>query len=446
MTNTIFDLVEADLPEGAEGFMELAQRAPAPKDDSFLNTIKDYGKTALKGSIEGLTRLGRVMGPLQDIHGKQTPQILEEQTQRLEELLPTDEGFGQKALRRGLAMAPSMAAFPGAGSQSLPRSLAAGFAGEGAKELGAPEWAQTAAELTAFIGPDVTKKLLETGRSKDIVAAGRKMGLTDEQITPLMQSEFKQKWLGKFAPKRGSTQKALASTKAALSEGYNTLRESPAAQASLSRSDTENLVNSLSETFEKMPSAVRSKIKQDTRDLMNKPITGETLINYWQDINHNLGSKTKQLSLLKEPLKKALQDISPELAKDFEMLNGLQSKYYPIASKLKPNITDDIVRAAENIGLLGSLVTGYYPHLSVILAEKAGRQVAKQMLINPRFQQIAEKTVSAINQNKFGMVKKLADLYAHELRDIDPKASDMLKSLSEEEIREFFSHQGSEEE
>lgn len=441
MTNTIFDLVESELPEGNQGFMELAKRAPAPKDDSFLNTITEYGKTALKGSVEGLTRLGRMMGPLQDIHGKQTPQILEEQTGKLEEVFPTDEGFGQKALRRGLSMAPSMAAFPGAGAQALPRSIAAGFLGEGAKDLGAPEWAQTAAELTAFIGPDITKKLLETGRSKDIVAAGRKLGLTDEQITPLMQSEFKQKWLGKIAPKRGVTQKALASTKSALSEGYNTLRESSAAKSALSRGSSEKMVESLSETFQKMPSGIRSKMKQDTLDLLNNPITGESIINYWQDINYNLGPKTKQLSLLKEPLKKALNDASPELAKDFELLNGLQSKYYPIASKLKPNITDDIVRAAENIGLLGSLVTGYYPHLPVLIAEKGARQVAKQMLINPRFQQLASKTVSAINQGKYGMVKKLADLYAHELKSIDPKASEILKDLSEEEIQEFFSRQ-----
>ena len=267
------------------------------------------------------------------------------------------------------------------------------------------------------------------------------MGLTDEQITPLMQSEFKQKWLGKIAPKRGSIEKSLASTKSALSEGYNTLRESPAAKATLSRGSTEKMMETLSETFQKMPSGVRSKMKQDTQDLLNKPITGESLINYWQDINYNLGSKTKQLSLLKDPVKKALNDVSPELAKDFEMLNNLQSKYYPIASKLKPNITDDIVRAAENIGLLGSLVTGYYPHLGAILAEKGGRQIAKQMLINPRFQQLASKTVSAINQGKFGMVKKLADLYAHELKSIDPKASEILKNLSEEEIAEFFTRQ-----
>jgi len=85
------------------------------------------------------------------------------------------------------------------------------------------------------------------------------------------------------------------------------------------------------------------------------------------------------------------------------------------------------------------LVTGYYPHLAGILAEKAGRQVAKQMLINPRFQQLASKTVTAINQGKYGMVKKLADAFAHELKSIDPKASQMLQDLSEEELKEFFS-------
>lgn len=441
MTNTIFDLVDEDFGKGKEGYMKLAGNAPAPKDDSFLSSVGEYAKSALKGGVEGLTRLGHIMGPIQDTYGKPLSRIREEQTEAIDELIPTENpSLGQRGLRRGLAMAPEMAAFPGSGIQALPRSIAAGFLGEGAKDLGAPEWAQTAVELTAFIGPDVTKKLLSAGKSKDIVDAGRRMGLTDEQITPLMQSGTRLKWLSKLAPKRGSTEKALQSTKNALSEGYNTLKESASASSALSEAGKEKMIDSLALTFKNMPAGVRSKMRQDTADLLNSPITGESLINYWQDINHNLGPKSKQLSLLKKPIKEAIQSVSPELAKDFEMLNALQSKYYPVAAKLRPTLTSDIVKAAETLGLIGGVAFGHYPSLLAIAGEKGARKLAQQMLINPRLQQLSSKMVDAINTNKFGVAKKVYDLFTREVLKLDSSYKDKIEDISEEDLMDLFSH------
>lgn len=157
MNGSIFDLIGEEPKEGQEGYFELAQNAPSPKDNSYFNTIKDYGKTILKGAVEGVSRFGTALGPLQP--RAVTEQQLEGQTEALDTALPTDEGFGQKAIRRGLKETPTAMAFPGSNvAQMGTRSILAGFAGEGAKELGAPEWAQAAAELTAFIGPDITKK------------------------------------------------------------------------------------------------------------------------------------------------------------------------------------------------------------------------------------------------------------------------------------------------
>src|SRR2546429_5451563 len=152
MDETIFDLIEEPMSEGKEGYFKLAQNAPEPKDDSFLNSIADYAKTFIKGGIEGVSKLGRIMGPLQDPKGRSSEQILEEQTEVLNKLLPTDENFTQKAIRRGLGQAPIALASPWSTLSTLPRAMAAGFFGEGAKELELPEWAQAAAELTAYIG------------------------------------------------------------------------------------------------------------------------------------------------------------------------------------------------------------------------------------------------------------------------------------------------------
>lgn len=434
MKETIFDLISKPESSGRNDYFELAKNAPSPEDDSYLNKIGEYGKSVLKGTLEGVSRFGQMFGPLID---KPRGKALEEQTESLDKLLPTKEGFGQSALRRGLREAPTALAFPGSKLSALPRSLLAGFVGEGAKELGAPEWAQTAAELTAYIGPDITKKLLEQGKNADLIQAGRKLGLSDEALTPLLQSEFKQKWLSKLAPKRGSTQQALEKSKSELKEAYSKVqKEFP--KGNLSPEATQDLLGKFKGIFNDIPSGVRKKVSTDLKDLLNKPITGESLINFYADVNHNLGNKTRQLSLLKEPIKKALNEISPEHSKDFEMINKLYSKYFPISKKLKPNLSSDIISAAESIGLLSSFATGYYPTMFTILGEKSAKKLAQQMLINPRLQQLSRKTVNAMNENKYQIVKKLTEEFSEALKDTNPDASNELDKISEDDIKKFL--------
>src|SRR5216684_25862 len=438
MKDTIFDLIEDDIPEGKEGYFKIAEHAPEPKDNSFLNSVADYAKTALKGTVEGISRLGSIMGPLPS--NKSQQEQFEQQTENLNKLLPTQDDFGQRALRRGLSQAPTALSFPGSTIATLPRAMAAGFLGEGAKDLGAPEWAQTAAELTAYIGPDITKKLLEKGSNKKIIESARRFGMTDEQITPLLQSEFKQKWLSKISSRRGKTEEVLKESKKGLSEAYDYVRQSMGKSNPISEKAKTSLLKEMTSVVEEMPSAVRELIKKDAQKLVNKPITGDSLMNFYADINHYLSGKTKQLARLKDPIKKAISSISPQAGKDFQLVNDLYSKYHKIAARLKPNLTTDIVGASEALGTLFALTTGEYPLLVKLATEKTGRKIAQQMLLNPKFQQIGNKIVDAVNQNKFNIVKKLSESYAFLLKDIEPNLSEKLSELNEHELKDFFKH------
>lgn len=439
MSGTIFDLVQGDIPEGKEGYFEIAKRAPTPKDNSFFNDIKDYGKTILKGGVEGISKLGRIMSPLID----ESPDVLEKQTEALDELLPTKDSFKERSLRRGLKEAPSVMASPfGGGLQALPRAISAGFLGEGGKELGLPEWAQTALELTAYMGPDVTKKLIEKGSNKDLIKAAKELGISDETLAPLLNSDFKQKWLSKLAPKRGSAEAVLKQSKGELSKAYSTISNSKDALKVLPKEAQDKLLRSFSKQLMNMPSAVRNKIKEDFRDLLNSKATGQDLINFFGDINHNLGDNAKQLSLLKEPIREALATLSPKLGEDFRLINDLHSKFYKIESKLKPtlrsDITEGILGASEALGALFGLVTGNVPLLFKIAGEKVGRNLSKQLLLNPRFQQISSKIVDAANQNKFGIVGKLVHALSHEVKKTSPEFSQKLENISDKELKELL--------
>jgi len=417
-----------------------AYEVPEQKEEkSYFQNIQDYGKTILKGGAEGLSRLGQVMSPLQDIHGASDSDQFEKQTENLDVLLPTeDESFGQKSIRRGLNQAPTALAFPGSAAGAGGRALLAGFAGQGAEELGLPEWAQTAAELTAYIGPDVTRKLLEKGKNSDIIKEARRLGLSDEQITPLIQSEFKQKWLSKLAPKRGSTQAALSNTKSGLGNIYESIETSPIAHKPISSEASKKFTDSLEKQFIKLPREIRDKVERDAQDLLGSEINGNTLINFWKDLNSHYGPGKEKLGILKEPIKNAIKSISPEMGKDFDTVNALYSKYSGIASKLKPSIASDIVSGAEAVGLLGSFFTGNFPLLSSIVGEKAARKLAQQMLINPRFQQLSSKGISALNENKFMIVKKTSDALAKEIAKIDKDAAKKIQSISDEDFKDLI--------
>lgn len=445
-TGTIFDHVEENVSEEEKRDREISKNAPMPKDTSFLNTIKDYGKTALKGTIEGVSKLGRMMGPLQDESGKTTEQQLQEQTEVLDKLLPTDEGFIQKGLRRGLKEAPSVMSFPGSAVQAGTRSIAAGYAGETAKEYGLPEWAQSAAEITAFIGPDLTKKLLSSGKNKELIEFAKKMGFSDAEITPLIQSEFKQKWLSKLSPKRGSTQKRLQDTKNRLEQTYGSLQKSKDAGLEISEKANGTMINELFEKLNEMPREVRGAIEADLNDLLNNKITGKSLINFYKDINAKFSGNTKQLSLLKEPIKKALSSISPSLSQDFEMVNKLYTKYYPIAGRLKPNLVSDLISAGESIGIVASLTTGQMEYLYGLVGDKAVRQLSKHLLMNPHLQQLSKKMAVAINQNKYALAKQVTQEFKTRIKKHSPEIAEKIHTLTPEEFEKLLINYQSEKE
>ena len=380
---------------------------PETPEKSGLDTLKDYGKSALKGIIEGTSALGRTFSPLkEDYQGQYSP---EKQTETLNEVLPTEDTFGQRTVRRGLKLAPLAVASPfGGASQALIRSGVAGAAGETTKELGGGELAQTIAELSSYMSPSLTKNLVEKGKYKTLINSARKFGLSDDEISPLIQSEFKQKWFSKLAKKTGKSEERLSKTKSALDRSYEGLFKSPDSEKVLSSQSSNDLLGSLSKIAEDLPSEVRSRISQDMSDLVKKPITGQSLINLWKDINYYVSKGERQIGLFKEPIRKAIGSLSPELEKDFGLVNDLYKKYYPMAKNLKPHQVDKFVNAAEGLGLVGSVVTWNLPAIGSVIGVHSARLLAREMLINPRFQQLTNKMMIAIKGNSLPVFTKVS--------------------------------------
>lgn len=305
----------------------------------------------------------------------------------------------------------------GGGLKALATLAGSGLAGQGIREAGGPEALATGTEIAGSILPSLLQgRLVPKGSdAKKTVEAGRHIGLTEKQITPLVQGEKKVATLSKVARKGTKTKELFASIKQKLGDSYDTIKSSKEAKVNLPRAEQKSIIkefsnirNELLKTLEPSPDkqAAIDYIGKAINKLQNNTITPEHLVNFWQDINksvkwNSLSGGKKSLAALKDPISKTLNKISPSLAKDFEMTNDLYSKYSQISKKLKPDLIDAIVNKGELLGAVPAgiaLATGNPWGLVGLASEASIRLLGREMLINPYFQNLGMKLVKNFNQ------------------------------------------------
>jgi hypothetical protein len=321
----------------------------------------------------------------------------------------------------------------------LPRSLAGGAIGQTLEELNAPPWLQAIGEGAPFAIPGFRRAINPTQGQAEQVGFLRRMGLSEEQIAPAIQGERKGRFLSRLVPRRGRTQRALQETRRSLGNVYNQLRGRPEAQQLMNPQQVNTFANEVAAVTQDWPAALRDVVRQDAGDLARSGFTGDNLINLWQDLNyaHNLGHQ--RVGTLKGPITNALDSISPELGRDFRMTNDIYSNFSTLAGRLRPGLATDLINGAARIFRSGRVLYGFlhgnYPVLLEALGEEGARLLGREMLINPRFQNLARQMVTALNHNRVSVVKSLTKTFSDLLEPIDKKAS---KEIQGEKFRDLI--------
>lgn len=385
-------------------------------------------RAAGKGLLKGIEQFGRAFGPLMD----------EYQPERfgefLEEQLPTEPGVFEQFAERGGELFP-FAATGGAGAlESILRTLGAAAAGTGARQLGAPEPVAQLAELGPFLAPRLPRRIQPTEAQREQVEFLRRFGAAEEEIAPLLQKEKKVNVLAKIAQKKGPLQERLQETKERIGFVYETLRESPAAKEAISPKTTRSVIKKLQDKLGNLPANVRNLIQEDYADLVDKTITGDSLLNFYQDVNANLAKSKGKLGVLKEPVKNALAELSPQLANDFEMTNRLYATYGKLASKLKPSMASDMIEAAIPVQVIYGAVTGNLGLLKATALEYGAKKLATEALTSPRFVNLSKKLVSALNKGKFVAANQIKDQMAREMNKQNPEIASLMYQADLQEL------------
>ena len=443
-------------PEAPEG--DLFDQLSKKKEDKAFGigeTLKDIGKQVLSKGAQGFAgSYGNIAELLGQSKENLTPGMkarferefenpLESEVSEFQDYarLPTSEdiGAGIKELTgvgegetpagriagRGAEFVGGAAALPvGLTGKAAATLAGAGVAGQGLREAGIPEAIATGTEIAGSILPGLIQgRVAPSGKAKPLAEAGRALGLTEQEITPLIQSEKKVATLSKIAKKDYKTKELFGAIKEKLSDSYESLKSSPVAKSDIAHKQTSNLIRKfvdietdLTKTLQPSPDkeAAIKFINGATEKLIRDGATSEELINFWQDINKSVkwnsiqGGK-KSLAKLKEPILETLKEVDPMMAKNFEMTNQLYSKYVNVAKKMKPDIIDSFAKKAELMTLgpaAYGLATGNPWIFFGLAGERATRVLAREMLINPYFQNAANKFAQNLNSSSVSGIKQ----------------------------------------
>lgn len=411
--------------------LEFASASMAEPMKEEIPWYKSYPAAAIKGLTKGIISLGESFGGLHQPRGMKEEQE-QQRAELLEKALPSEEGFVEGALERGGKILPSALAGPGGITSALVRTGAAALSGETAKKLGAGETGQAIAELPAFLAPGLGKKIIPTKKQAEVVSEARRLGMTEKEIAPLIQSEKKQAALSKYAFKGDNTKEILQGSKKAVGNIYNALSESEVAKKTITPEIYQEMTEGFKKSFEKIPSEMLKKIAPDIKIMIEGDITGEKMMNFYHKLNHYINKGDAQLGLLMNPLKKSIESVSTELAKDFKMANKLYERSAKIRKSLNPKSEEwfsKLMRGSAPYRMAAGILSGYYPILLEAIGEQATRQLATKMLTSPRFQNLTKQMIDAAANNQFKLAMNVKDILKNEIEDDVPEAAALLDHL-----------------
>lgn len=468
MVQEFGELIEEEIPaqefgefveEGEPSFLQKVAKAPKAVRSAIQRGREALQGIIKKGGVGVATGLGgtygdiiQALGPSEEIskairHTPMIPIPTSEEVQNLMETLGIEtepENIGERFAQRIGEAAGTGAAFGGVGIPALATGAAAG---QTARELGAPEWLSSLIDIGATFGKGAFKgKLLPKGKeAQRLVEAGRKFGLTEKEITPLVKGP-KMFAIGKaFTRKAAKMERVQKNIRKKLGDSYQFVKKEAATKGTLSIKDSKQITANLKTHLKELskthaPSDAKAKamdiLTNIIKDMEGMPVpkelakaagikglakplqvgkaksTYEKLINTYQDINQELPKVRNFLEPVKKAFTEVIKSKSPELAKDFENVNRLYTNFSQRLAKIKPNLLDKFLDKAGAWGIplgLMSAVMGKPWILIGALGKEGARSLGQAFLTEPWLQNLPNKFLHALKVNdKEGAVKLVA--------------------------------------
>jgi len=299
------------------------------------------------------------------------------------------------------------------------------------------EWEENLSLITSLVTPLPTgkTKAIDPRTASKLYKAGKSLGLSAKELTPLIQGEVKTSVLGKFAKKTKALKKTLDMTEGKLSDIYTGIKESASKFPKIPGKDTSNLIDKfqdikfgLQKTLQPSPDkkAAIGFIDAAIEKANNFGTSPEELINFYQDINNAVNWNAikggrKVLSNLKSPIIETLESTNPKIAKDFVGANALWSKLKGFEKQIGIPKIEKYIDYGEAPALLASLAFGNYGKAATTASAIAFRRVATKLLSDPKWQNIHARILSSIKNQTPAQATKLLQILKNRIKTEMPK-------------------------
>lgn len=245
---------------------------------------------------------------------------------------------------------------------------------------------------------------------------GRSLGLTEEEMTPLLQPHKKQALLEPLTKESRRGQEAFNKSREALGRNYRRLH-AEGAKISVPQQATNKLFNRLQEFNSEITSphllgpdsqAVATRVQQGIESIANNPGNVDQLISTYRELNsipnwNTMTDGRRRLSQMRDMFMDAIKESNPRIGKELEMTNSLYQNLMNNAQALSVN-TRPVIHNGMNInpilfGLGFGGIEGGIQATKGVLAHMGLNRIATELLVNPRLQGLHRNILRAINQS-----------------------------------------------
>lgn len=392
--------------------------------------IKSLLSAPAKGAVKEFADIAETLQRLPIPKGPFKP---EQARKFAEEKFVTQPKEPEKFLERTGRVATGAVLSPGGIVAKGFQTLGGAALGYAAEKLGAPDWAQAIAESLPFFFSGGKKIPLkpEQRRLGDFL---RKQGLTENEITPLLKTpEQIERW-SKLASKGKKSRELMESVYQKTGHIYDSITEqaSKLKNPYMSPEVSKNFLNELTNLTKDMPHKYRSLIKQDALDLIREGGSFNGLKNFYTDVNAVIGGEHGGRAIVgrfKPAISKAMESIDPKLADDFKLATDLYRTRANVASKiLNKKQVEEMLDLGETLGLGSAIFNRDLGLMGKILGVAGGRKLAREMLINPRLQNLSVRVGEALAKNKLTLAEKLMTQFKKEVEKEDPELANSFPS------------------
>src|SRR5882757_4332971 len=246
------------------------------KESSFFSDLesepskgRSIASAPLKGLIKGANKFSLLpsFGPVSQKLGERMT----------EEFLPTQEGGLEDILEFTGENLPLAALGEGGLVKKGLQSISGGLAKSGAKELNLPEWAQDIVGGFGMAAPSTVEKALSksiapSNKQKSIVNFLKSKGLSDKEITPIIQDKKKLSILSKAAMKYQEKSPFLKGIQDKLGNIYEDIRAQGQVGKFLQGPELRDFESKFYKTLDKLPKRHSRLIEKEIEELFNNPI------------------------------------------------------------------------------------------------------------------------------------------------------------------------------